>query len=218
MGENSGAGASRRETAYAYLRDHILVDARMQGKFINEQELAAQIGVSRTPVREALLLLASDGLVKMIPQRGALIPVITGREIAELMEMRSVLECHAARVTILANTVPLQAMADTLARQVALDGDVSPESARVFITLDTRFHQLLVDAVGNDLMSRTYSKLRVRQILVGVEALFRTRDRQQHVCEEHATIVDALRMGDWSAAQAAIEHHLLVTLDILARA
>jgi len=218
MGQTLGAAASRREKAYAYLRDHILIDAKMQGKFVNEQELALLIGVSRTPVREALLLLAADGLVEMIPQRGAHIPVITGREISELMEMRAVLECHAARVTIVAGTVPLQAMTDTLARQGALRENPSQESAREFIGLDTRFHQLLVDAVGNELMSRTYSKLRVRQILVGVEALFRTSDRQRHVCDEHGEILEALRAGDDPAAQDAIERHLAVTRDILLRA
>src|SRR5690349_14016414 len=107
---NSGTASSGRDRAYEYLRDHVLADARMQGQFLNEQELAARIGVSRTPVREALLLLVSDGLVELIPKRGALIPVISGREIAELMEMRGVLERHAAQSAITSGRVPLDAM------------------------------------------------------------------------------------------------------------
>ncbi len=92
MRKSSGTAASGREKAYAYLRENILIDPEVQGKFLNEQELAAEIGVSRTPVREALLLLVSDGLVELIPQRGAYVPPVTGREMSELMELRGVLE------------------------------------------------------------------------------------------------------------------------------
>src|SRR6476660_2340803 len=110
MRKSSGTAASGSEKAYAYLRENILIDPEVQGKFLNEQELAAEIGVSRTPVREALLLLVSDGLVELIPQRGAYVPVITGRQIAELFELRGVLERHVAATTIKAGTVPLAEM------------------------------------------------------------------------------------------------------------
>ena len=104
----SGTAASGREKAYAYLRENILTDPDVQGRFLNEQELAAEIGVSRTPVREALLLLVSDGLVELIPQRGAYVPPVTGREMSELMELRGVLESHAARLVIEQGMVPAQ--------------------------------------------------------------------------------------------------------------
>ena len=70
MRKISGPAASGREKAYAYLRENVLTDPDVQGKFLNEQELAADIGVSRTPVREALLLLVADGLVELIPSAG----------------------------------------------------------------------------------------------------------------------------------------------------
>ncbi len=82
------------------MRENVLTDPDVQGKFLNEQELAADIGVSRTPVREALLLLVADGLVELIPQRGAYVPLVTGREVSELMELRGVLESHAAGLVI----------------------------------------------------------------------------------------------------------------------
>lgn len=208
---------SGRDRAYEFLRDHILTDPNMQGTFLNEQDLAAQIGVSRTPVREALLLLVADGLVELIPKRGALIPTISGRQISELFELRSVLEKYAASASIGAGSVPLDEMAATLARQGALKDSADPDAATEFIRLDQHFHQLLVDAVGNELMSQTYSKLRARQVLVGVQALFRSQDRQNRVCEEHGLIVDALRAGDAAAALTAIDSHLAVTLDLFLR-
>ncbi|MET1065054.1 MAG: GntR family transcriptional regulator [Arthrobacter sp.] len=217
MRKKSGTPASGREKAYSYLRESVLIDPEMQGKFLNEQELAAEIGVSRTPVREALLLLVSDGLVELIPQRGAYVPVVTGREISELMELRGVLESHAARLAIGEGAVPVEDMQETLALQAALPETLEPEAAREFIRLDTLFHQQLIDAAGNDLISRTYSKLHVRQVLVGVSALFRASGRRQDVCAEHQSILDALVSGDAAKAQQAIDHHLAVTRDLLLR-
>lgn len=196
----------------------------MQGKFVNEQELAKDIGVSRTPVREALLLLVSDGLIELIPNRGALIPVISGRQIAELFELRGVLERHAAATTISAGTAPVGQMAETLDEQrkvlarVHGVGEEGRNQATDFIRLDQHFHQLLIDAGANELISQTYNRLRARQVFVGVEALFRTQDRQSRVCDEHGVILDALRRGDVGAAQTAIDHHLAVTLDLFLRA
>lgn len=217
MRKSSGTAASGREKAYAYLRENILIDPDVQGKFLNEQELAAEIGVSRTPVREALLLLVSDGLVELIPQRGAYVPPVTGREMSELMELRGILESHAARLVIEHGRVPAGTMQETLDQQAKLPEDLNPDAAREFIRLDTLFHQQLIDAAGNELISRTYSKLHVRQILVGVSALFRTGGRREQVCAEHQDILDALMSGDAAKAQNAIDHHLAVTRDILLR-
>jgi DNA-binding GntR family transcriptional regulator len=217
MRKSSGTATSGREKAYAYLRENILTDPEMQGRFLNEQELAAEIGVSRTPVREALLLLVSDGLVELIPQRGAYVPPVTGREISELMELRGVLESHAARLVIGHRSVPADKMQDTLNQQSTLPENEGAEAAQEFIRLDTLFHQQLIDAAGNELISRTYSKLHVRQILVGISALFGTTGRRHDVCAEHQGILDALVSGDAAKAQEAIDHHLAVTRDILLR-
>jgi DNA-binding GntR family transcriptional regulator len=217
MGKMPGSAASGREKAYIHLRENVLTDPELQGRFLNETELAADIGVSRTPVREALLLLVSDGLVELIPQRGAYVPAITGREISELMELRGVLENYAARLVIAEQRVPAGLMQETLDLQARIPDTESPGDAREFIRLDTLFHQQLIDAAGNELISRTYSKLHVRQILVGVAALFRTGGRRQDVCAEHQGILDALVAGDAVQAQKAIDEHLAVTRDILLR-
>src|SRR5690606_40277855 len=114
------------------------------GPFPHEVELAQDIGVSRTPVREALLLLVAEGLVEMVPKRGAYVPPLSGRQIRELMELRALLEQHAASVTLREGTVPLDADRTSLAEQERLlTGECD---AREFIEWDRRFHQALVDA------------------------------------------------------------------------
>jgi DNA-binding GntR family transcriptional regulator len=198
----------------------VLVDPAVQGTFLNEVELAQDVGVSRTPVREALLLLAADGLIEMVPKRGAYVPPLSGRQIKELMELRTLLEQHAASVTLANRSVPVAAMRAALAEQESLlTGDAHDnDAAREFIEWDRQFHQALVDAAGNELIARTYAGLRTRQVRVGVAALFRTTDRQRAVCAEHERIVEALAANDEDAAREAISDHLRITLRLFLEA
>lgn len=213
-----GMQPSGRERALAYLRDTVLADPTVPGTFLNEGELARRIGVSRTPVREALLLLVADGLVDLLPGRGAYVPPLSPRQIRELMEVRGLFERHAATEVIRAGTAPVEAMRAELARQrtLATSGDVgSAASATEFIARDMAFHQLLIDAAGNDLLAGNYAGLRVRQRLMGMCALFRAPDRQLAVCAEHGEIVDALAAADPVDAGAAIDRHIDATLTAL---
>lgn len=209
---------SGREKAYAYVRDQVLTAPAATGSFLSEQDLATRIGVSRTPVREALLMLQTEGLVEMVPKRGAHVPAMSGRQIAELMELRGVLERHAATRALKAGRVPIEGMRSALAEQERLENDPSPEAARAFIDWDGRFHQVLIDAAGSDLLSRTYAGLRARQLRVGMSALFSAADRQHNVCSEHQAIIDALEAGDEGLVHEKIDSHLEVTLQILLRA
>jgi len=203
---------SGRDKAYAYLKDTVLTDPGMQGAFLSEQELADRIGVSRTPIREALLQLAAEDLVELVPKRGARVSPLTGREIRELMELRGIVERYAAQQLVSAGGAQLAELRSLLAQQRELTG---ADQAREFIAVDHRFHSALVSAVGNALLDRHYDGLRSRQVRAGVVALFNQQGRQEAVLEEHETILDALAAGDAQAAWAAIDHHLESTLKVL---
>ncbi|MEU7769169.1 GntR family transcriptional regulator [Nocardia sp. NPDC049190] len=209
------AALSGRERAYNYVKDQVLTSLPATGTFLNEQELADRIGVSRTPVREALLMLQAEGLVEMVPKRGAHVPAMSGRQIAELMDLRGVLERHAASKTLISGSAPIAAMREALAQQEML---AESAQAREFIVWDSRFHQILIDAAGSELLSGTYAGLQARQLRVGLAALFATANRQRHVCGEHQAIIDALDGGDEVLAHAKIDEHLEITLQILLRA
>ncbi|MFJ9376744.1 GntR family transcriptional regulator [Streptomyces sp. NPDC101455] len=204
--------ASGRDKAYAYLKDTVLTDPEMQGAFLSEQELADRIGVSRTPIREALLMLAAEDLVELVPKRGARVAPLTGREVRELMELRGLVERYAAERLVAAGRVPLEELRSLLEQQRALTG---AEEAHAFIAVDHRFHASLVAAVGNTLLDRHYDGLRSRQVRAGVVAVFNQQGRQKAVLDEHEAIVDALAAGDAQAACAAIDHHLRSTLKVL---
>ena len=205
---------SGRERALEHLR-LMLADPRIEGAFINEQDVAAEIGVSRTPVREALLILASEGLVQLQPRRGALVSPLTPREMSELMDLRALIEHHAAGRALAAGLSPHERMAEIVRDQDALtSGRVSldPATARQCIELDREFHQTLVDAAGSALLSRTYAGLRERQVRVGVTALASGPRRWEAVSREHTEIIDALRSGDRVLIDRAIDEHLSRTL------
>ncbi|MFD3925603.1 GntR family transcriptional regulator [Streptomyces sp. NPDC058614] len=204
--------ASGREKAYAYLKDTVLTDPAMQGEFLSEQEIADRIGVSRTPIREALLLLAAEDLVELVPKRGARVAPLSGREISELMELRGIVERYAAQQVIGAQRAPLKELGELLERQRELNG---PDQAKEFIAVDHLFHSTLVSAVGNTLLERHYDGLRSRQVRAGVVALYNQHGRQEAVLHEHQDILTALAAGDATAACAAIDSHLQSTLKVL---
>lgn len=203
---------SGRQIAYDHLKNEVLSDPQMQGQFVNEQWLADRIGVSRTPIREALLLLAAEELVQLVPKRGAYIAPVSGRQISQLFEVRGMIECYSARRTVDLDTVPVQRMQAELDEQRQLEdsGD-----AHAFIDLDHRFHSALVRAVGNDMLTTTYDALRARQIRAGIVALYRVGDRRRSVLSEHEAILAALAAGDAAASTAAIMEHLDATKGVL---
>ncbi|MFJ1744902.1 GntR family transcriptional regulator [Streptomyces sp. NPDC088116] len=203
---------SGREKAYAFLKDNVLTDPDMQGGFLSEQEIADRIGVSRTPIREALLLLAAEDLVRLVPKRGAQIVPLSGREITELMELRGIVERYAAEQIIPEGKAPVAELSALLERQRTLSG---PEHAKEFIAVDHLFHATMVSAVGNALLNRHYDGLRSRQIRAGVVALYNQYGRQKSVLTEHQAIVDAIAAGDAGAAHTAIDSHLETTLKVL---
>jgi DNA-binding GntR family transcriptional regulator len=202
---------SGRDKAFRFLMDVVLSDPAAQGRFVNEQEIADRVGVSRTPVREALLMLAAGELFQLVPNRGAYVAPLTGKDLRELIELRGTLERFAAEKALKADTVPLADMRDALRRQGELAG---PENAKAFIELDTHFHALLVQASDNAMLARTYEALRARQVRAGLVALFGVADRRTAVLAEHQAIVDALGANDLASALAAIDDHLGTTLKI----
>jgi DNA-binding GntR family transcriptional regulator len=206
------SGDSGRDRAYQYLRGTVLSDPAASGTFINEQVVATEVGISRTPVREALLMLAAEDLVQLVPHRGAFVAPLPGREIAELMQARGVIECWAATTALTAGLAPVEAMSAVLEQQRAI---VERGDAKDFVELDSQFHALLVEAGGNSVLGRLYDNLRAKHVLLGVVALQRSATRRQDVLAEHQAIVDSLAAGDPAAAEKAILSHLGTTGSVL---
>ncbi|MBP1318298.1 GntR family transcriptional regulator [Herbaspirillum sp. 1130] len=202
---------SSRVRAYNFMREELLPDPSTQGTFITEEDVANRIGnISRTPVREAFLLLSAEGLIELVPRHGAYIPPVKYQEIEEVLEFREMIETKAAHDVIANNRVPIEAMQIALEHQARVTGH---GAEREFNRWDTEFHLALVRGAGNSLMTKIYSDLRTRQIRMGVRLLLSTQDRQQEVMAEHQAILDALKAHDLSAAIAALSGHILKTAE-----
>lgn len=209
----TSSGPAARRTAYERLRDLVLTDPAIQGTFLTEGDLVKRFGLSRTPIREALIMLASDGLVDLIPHRGAYIRPSDDREIRETMEVRQMIELKTARQILETGETPVATMDDLYRQQVELP--VSPDTIPDFISLDQRFHASMVDAAGNRVLSDIYTRLRVKHVRFGISATWTSVDRPAQVLDEHSQILEALRSGDYSATAEAICEHIAQTQNLL---
>lgn len=189
----------------------MLVDPNYQGTFLNETEIASAVGVSRTPVREALRVLASEGLVEQLPNRGTFVPPMSNTQITDLMQLRRVLETFAAGRSLKSGNVPVEQMRDVLNKQNSLLEVARDSNIVEFIRLDHEFHTHLMVASGNSEMVQIYKGLQVKLRVSGAQAMYEP-SRWPEVCAEHSVIISGLESGVIAEAEKAIVAHLDSTL------
>ncbi|UBI37936.1 MULTISPECIES: GntR family transcriptional regulator [Streptomyces] len=193
------------DRVYAHVKDGVLHRRYAGGTLLTEGGLAEAVGVSRTPVREALLRLEGEGLLKLYPKKGALVLAVSAQEIADVVETRLLVEKHAAAKAVPAPPALITRLEELLAdmRRQAAEGDLAAVSVS-----DRAFHAEIVRSAGNQILSRLYDQLRDRQLRMGVAAMHAHPDRIAKNIAEHAEILDALRAGDAPAAIAVVDRHV----------
>ncbi|WP_455356216.1 GntR family transcriptional regulator [Streptomyces sp. SYSU K217416] len=199
------AAAPAADRVYAHIKQAVLDRRYEGGTLLTEGELAEAVGVSRTPVREALLKLEVEGLIKLYPKKGALVLPVSAQEIADVVETRLLVEEHAARKAVPAPPHLLARLEELLEQQKrqADAGDL----AAVAVT-DRCFHAEIVRSGGNEILSRLYDQLRDRQLRMGVAVMHSHPDRIAKNITEHSEILEALRAGDADAAAALVHRHV----------
>ncbi|WP_420004374.1 GntR family transcriptional regulator [Arenibacterium sp. LLYu02] len=194
--------APQGNSAYRQLLDEIRDGGLMPGDRLRETELATRLGVSRTPIREAIRQLEADGLVAHVPRIGASVRQLDYAEVMELYEMRAVLEGTAARLAArAASEVEMQELI-VLNDQLAEAGN-SPEAAR----LNRIFHATLLDAAKNRFLSRSMLSLQKALLILGPSQLSNTA-RSTEAVEEHRRIMVALAARDGAAAEVEMRAHI----------
>ncbi|MDI3420962.1 GntR family transcriptional regulator [Streptomyces luteolus] len=193
------------ERVYQHVKQAVLERRYEGGTLLTEGELATDVGVSRTPVREALLKLEVEGLLKLYPKKGALVLPVSAQEIADVVETRLLVEEHAARKAVPAPAALIERLEELLAQQraQAAAGDFAAAAVS-----DRCFHAEIVRSGGNEILSRLYDQLRDRQLRMGVAVMHSHPDRIAKTLGEHAEILDALRAGDADAAVAVVHRHV----------
>jgi DNA-binding GntR family transcriptional regulator len=197
-----GLTSTRGQTAYRRLRELILDGSFPPGSPLQENMLAARIGVSRTPVREALAQLISEGLVSRV---AGLTPVVRGLSIddfVEILHLRRLLEVEAAgRAAASGKIADLPAIRERLL--AFLDGEQPTTDEHMAI--DDRLHGIVAALSGSNLLAQFVRDLRLR---TKVFDKGRLPERFVPGCREHIAIIDAVVSGDVQAAETAMRTHL----------
>jgi DNA-binding GntR family transcriptional regulator len=203
-----GSGPSAVERAYTHVADAIISGDLAASTFLTEGDVAATLGLSRTPVREAFLSLESAGLLRLFPKKGAVVTAVDDIETAELLQVRALLETKAAEVlgerghrgaTVDADLAALiQAQADAAAA-----GDLL-----AYARADHRFHSRIVDESGNRIIDDIYARLGPRLERLVHRVAMRDPDSIGRLIDEHRQLADHLRAGNTTAYGAALRLHL----------
>jgi DNA-binding GntR family transcriptional regulator len=207
-------GASDR--AYDYVKTQVMTGAFPGGELISEGEVAAVLGMSRTPVRESFIRLEAEGLLRLYPQRGALVVPVSPTEMRSVMEARLVCERFAVekviRLGAAARAEVAAKLRDHLDQQQAMSDAGRLEE---FFQSDRIFHTELLEAADNAFLGGLYASLRDRQVRMVHESAVRDPRRVTTILIEHARITDAVRDGDMAAALEAVRVHLMGTVSAL---
>jgi DNA-binding GntR family transcriptional regulator len=207
-GAGAGAGASREllaDRAYDELRDRLVTLRIAPGSPIDEDEIGAELGMGRTPVREAIKRLALENLVTVFPRRGTFASEINITDLAYVSDVRSQLEAHAAyraaqRMTP-ALRQELEALLDELGR--SLGGD--DQSA--LMSLDTRIHRFIYRCSGNPYLEETAG----RYLNLSLRIWYLVIDRLPHLfarVHEHEELLRAIGAGQAERARDAVAEHI----------
>lgn len=191
---------------YELLKDWILQGRLGPGTPLKETQLAADLNVSRTPVRDALRRLELDRLIVAAQGPTYEVYLPTENDLSDLYSARAILEGGAARLAAeRGDRSAVEGMDEVLTQmRVAYQGP----DPRQIVELDTRFHELMLCASGNPVLVELHSHLSIR--LRHARSLSGDiTGRQKKVLEQHAAMIEALRSGDGDAAQAATHAHIL---------
>src|SRR3954447_17136587 len=208
LGERA-SGVSARDQVYLALREAIVSAELEPGRRLSENELAERLGVSRTPVREALARLRDERLVAIVPQLGTFVTLISTGSVADAAFVSEALETSAIRLAAeRAKANSLEAIQANLAAQ---DRTVETSDADAFDQLDDDLHRMLWELSGHEiawwLSRRANGQLdRVRRLSLPEPGYL------GEMVAEHRAVVAAVAAGDADQAEQALRHHLRMVI------
>ncbi|WP_181768959.1 GntR family transcriptional regulator [Streptomyces albidus (ex Kaewkla and Franco 2022)] len=204
-----GRALPTSQRAYDYAKERILEGILAGGELISEGTVAAALGISRTPVREAFLRLEAEGLLRLYPKRGAVVVPVSAKEVEAVLETRELIESFAAEKVSSLGAEALEQLVGRLREQLREQKQLREAGdGKAFVAADQVFHQLIVTAADNPILLDLYAGLRDRQQRMGLFAVFHDHDRLRATNHEHVELVDLLERGDVTAYRAALRGHL----------
>lgn len=211
---------SHRERAYAHIRKRLLLGHFPAGTRLSEVDLAKQIGISRTPVREALNQLSTEGLLEQVPRFGAFIPELSRDDVQELYELREMLEGYAAeraaaRITT-EQLAELQRLCDQFHQMCGelrdLKGtELPPDRHQQWVLCDVEFHLIVLTASASPRTRKMVGDLKLLSNLCGRRWLVSNPQSYRVYVRtwcSHLRVLRALRRRDGQAARQWMVNHI----------
>ena len=190
------------DKAYDILRERVISAHYPPGSTVPEPELADDLGMSRTPLREALVRLEHDGLIELIPRRGMRVKELSARDISEISELLACLECEAAE-RLASRKLSAEELGRLDAAIAAMDEALEADDMAKWSQADFQFHRLLIELHTNrHLVEVALGYLEKAHRFRLLAAPFRARPVYSNV--NHAAVVEAIRRGD---PQSAVDIH-----------
>ena len=208
---------SLSQRTYRHIHRQIVSGELRPGSVVSEASLANTIGVSRTPVREAIRQLTLEGLVEQVPRYGTIVRVPDRRELAELYQVREALEGYAAAAAARSITAAELERVTRMFREMLSvrdelrrSGNESLEGSmlRRFLAADMGFHMLLIRSAGNRKIMRIVGDTRALSGIFGTRRQIHTEPLVARICRFHRRILRAMEQRDPTAARTWMARHI----------
>ena len=190
--------------AYNILKERITNCTYPPGCQINEEMLQNELGISRTPIREALSRLEQENLVSIRPKKGIEITKLSIQELNMIFELRQLLECHA--LIQYGNLLPKEELYRFYQR---FSEKIDPDNEKDYFKSDDQFHSLIMSVVPNRYIIQSYQQIINQNTRFRIMTGHRTAQRLMQTNEEHKAILAACIQQNWEQAAEAMRQHLM---------
>ncbi|MGI6110081.1 MAG: GntR family transcriptional regulator [Eubacteriaceae bacterium] len=197
-----------REIVFDTIRNAIVRGDLKPGQRLMEVQLAQELGVSRTPVRESIRKLELEGLVKMVARKGAYVTPLTIDDLEEMMEIRRALEALAAELA--AKNATDEQIEELKAANQEFEDALRANDEEKIIESDIRFHDVLYDSSGNKKLSQMTNSLREQMQRIRVEYVHKVTDKDPLI-GQHESIIEFVEKGIPQAASETAAEHIEIT-------
>ena len=212
---------SLQDHAYEHVREQICSGAYLPGMRLDYRVVGQEIGVSTTPVREAMRRLENEGLVELVPRLGAVVKKLDREEMRELYGVREAIESYAASKSDTISQMQLDRMGEYVAEMdrliAAWTGEhTTPmvgDTLHRFLELDWKFHQMIIEAAGNRRLLRIVETCHVMTRIFYADRADHHAKRLKQANEHHHQILDLLRQHDGEGARRKVIEHVRGSLE-----
>lgn len=196
---------SLRELALEFLRERIIDGTFQMGQVLSERKISEELGVSKSPVREALAQLRDEGLVHIEPQKGARVFNLTENEVVQICDFRQAIESASFELALQRNRAGLAADMENVVEMMAISKAKHDDDA--YIALDNQFHQLIFEHADNYYLAASYSRY-AGKIAALRKLLSRLPKHTDLSFNEHKAIIRAVHSGDLSTIKKLLAEHI----------